>query len=71
MNGREEVLDALLRERYGKSLWFRTRPENKVSKPIGDDLPSWDDSEATCARRRRHLVWGFKHDDDDESAETA
>lgn len=59
MNGRDEVLDALLRERYGKPTWFRSKPEDRVSGPTSKDEPSWDDSEATCARRRRELAKDF------------
>lgn len=49
MSARDEVVDALIAERYGPSLWWKT-----PAKEQQDDEPNPDD-DVTTARRRRQL----------------
>lgn len=51
---RDELLEALLLERQTSPWWSRGSPP----------APEWDDSEMTCARRRRELV-GATYDDEE------
>ena len=53
---RQDVLDALLSERYGTGQWFTSHPRNPTA-----DFPAdaTEDDEHTCARRRRLLAEDF------------
>ena len=52
---RAEVVEALIAERYGPAPWW----ESPTPSPRPTDAPDLDDSEATCARRRRHMAADF------------
>ncbi|MGZ4519743.1 MAG: hypothetical protein ACXVXW_04910 [Mycobacteriaceae bacterium] len=56
---RQDILDALVSERYGRPLWWRT-PEGQHPASAPDAVCDWDDSEATCARRRRAMAEDFE-----------
>lgn len=53
---RQDVLDALLVERYGTGGWFTSHPRNATP-----DFPAeaTDDDEHTCARRRHLMAEDF------------
>jgi hypothetical protein len=49
-----DVLAALNAERYGPSLWWKAdRPDLPAPPP---QMPTWDDSDTTTARRRKALA---------------
>ena len=56
MNARDHLLDSLVAERYGRSLWWHVPPPPQL-ETVAALL--WDDSEATTARRRREMVADF------------
>lgn len=51
---REDLYESLVVERYAPSPWWTRQPEPTTSR-----RPDFDDSEATCARRRRQLAADF------------
>ncbi|GAB3776688.1 hypothetical protein FB382_004367 [Nocardioides ginsengisegetis] len=55
-----ELLAALTAERY-RSPWWRT-PADHHPASAPDALTDWDDSEATCARRRRAMAADFEQE---------
>lgn len=55
----DELLAAVLRERYGPSKWWVFRPSPTV-KP---DRRFMDDNELVCARRRKALVEAARDDE--------
>lgn len=66
MSARDDLLDALLAERYNGGGW-KTPPKEwtavgSTSAPIGGA-----DDEVTTARRRRELVESWGHDADEEA----
>lgn len=54
---REEVVEALIAERYAKPTWWKT-PERGVRPTVV--APEFDNSEVACAARRRALAADFK-----------
>lgn len=55
MTALDEVVADLLAERYAKPSWWKTPP---TTVPTAAEF---DDSETTCARRRRELVRDTEH----------
>ena len=59
---RQDVLDALLVERYGTGSWFTSHPRNPTN-----EFPeaATRDDETTCARRRRQMAEDFERPRED------
>lgn len=56
MNARDELLVELTAERYSRSVWWHVPPPRQTAT---EAAVTWDDSEATCARRRRLMAADF------------
>lgn len=56
----DPIVAMMLAERYGKSLWWKAPPKEWTPRPV--TVPEHDNSEATCARRRRLMAEDFTID---------